>query len=153
MMFDKYKFFSNRYENKNNSLVEISTGLTSISKAQALKLINQYNIYFSLFCGDKALTTQNTCIYQLDNLKDLEDELLILKQINFPSKSNIYLYTDYKQNEPILLKRIEDAHVKYLIENSNTSASVLKNISQVDKDFCVKYLDSLEKNQTQSLFA
>jgi len=151
-MINNFEFYMKRFKVKIDGTKDIQTGLTFISPDQAFKFVNEYNLYFSLFCGAKAMYKQDTDIYKIDNLKDLTKQLDKIKSLNFPDKSTVYLYTDFIQNKQVLLQKIRESHVKLKNQNKPITMTNLKNDTKLNKTFVEEYLSSLEKNKTNSLF-
>jgi hypothetical protein len=151
-MINDFDFYKQRYVQIDNKFVEVPSGLSFISPQQAYKIVGEYNLYFSLFCGDKAGYPQDTDIYKIDNLKDLTEQLDKIKTLNFPETSTVYLYTDFIQNKDILLLKIRESHNTLKAKKIPITLTNLKKESKLEKTFVKKYIDSLEVNKTTSLF-
>ncbi|MCK5111076.1 MAG: hypothetical protein KAQ94_06100 [Arcobacteraceae bacterium] len=126
--------------------------LTSISAKQVDEFIKDYNVYFKAFSEDVLANQVDTNIYQIDNLKDFDEQYEDIKNL-MPSSSvkHISFYTNWIKNEAIQLKKVEDSCNLLKSENKSTCISSLQKHSQVSKEICEQYLKSLE-HQQEGLF-
>ena len=125
---NKFKLFKKRDNYKESNL-----GLTYISPLQARNFITQYNVYFS-------------------NFIPFNTQYEYLERLNFPLKTTIYLYTDYKENKEILLNKVKSAYVELKKKNESATVTKLNQLTRVSKPICKEYVESLEPNRTMSLF-
>ncbi len=138
--------------------VKYSKGLMNLSGQQASDLIDRYNIYFTTHIVATSFDRLDYdlpidfMVYQLDNLKSFDTQYAKIKTINFPDSSRISFFTDYKQNQDVIFKRISEANQILAFRNKKVSVSALVAKSKVSKEVVSKYLESQEKYKTKSLF-
>lgn len=141
--FEEYKMFSK--------------GLIAISAYTADKLISKYNIYFTThpipsFSENDFDLPVDFMVYTLDNLKSFDTQYEKIKTINFPFKSRISFFTDYKQSAVLIQKRVSEAHQVLLDRSKSVNMTNLSKVSKVSKSEVLAYMDSLDKYPTGSLF-
>ena len=135
-------------------------GLTPVSADQASEMINKFNIYFRIYAVptdeygyrnfDFDLIDHN--IYKMDNLKSFDDQYSNIKSIHFTFDSTVYFYTDYKEAACLVHRRLELASQILKSKSKSITVTNLKNETKLSKDEINIYIDSLEKNKTESLF-
>jgi len=135
-------------------------GLTPLSAGVARDMISKYNIYFRIYAVpsneygyrnfDFNLIDHN--IYQMDNLKCFDNQHSSIKSINFEFDSTVYFYTDYKENEALVKNRLELACEVLKSKSKSITLTNLKSETKLKKDVVSNFINSLEKNQTASLF-